>query len=89
MFPTKMTKADAQARQERDILHYGARYGVRRVRALVMNADTSHLLADGEHDIEVINQHIPRGGALEGLIPEIREREEALRRRHFEILAEG
>ena len=76
-----MTKAQAIAIQERDILHYGQTYGVERVRALVKAACTAHLLPEGEHDIITINQHIPRGGALEWLIPEIREREEAIRAR--------
>ena len=74
----RMTKAAALAIQKRDILHYGQTYGVERVRALVMEKDTSHLLADGEHDVITINRHIPRGGSIEWLIPEIREREEAI-----------
>jgi len=75
----KMTKAQAVAIRERDIEWYGQSYGVERVRALVMAVDTSHLLPDGEHDVITINRHIPRGGAIEWLIPEIREREERLR----------
>ena len=70
-----LTKAEAQRIQAEHIEWYGRTYGVERVRALVMAADSSSLLTDGEHDIVTINRHIPRGGAIETLIPEIRERE--------------
>ena len=48
-------------------------------------ATTADALADGEHPVSVINRHIPRGGALEWLIPEIREREEAMNARRREM----
>lgn len=77
----RMTKAQALAIQAEQVEWYGRTYGVERVRALVAAADTSHLLPDGEHDVVTINRHIPRGGALEWLIPEIREREAEHQRR--------
>jgi hypothetical protein len=72
---TTITKAEAQRIQADHIEWYGRTYGLERVRALVMAADTSDQLPDGEHDIVTINRHIPRGGAIEYLIPEIRQRE--------------
>ena len=71
----KLSKAEAQRIQAEHIEWYGRTYGLERVRALVMAADRSHLLTDGEHDIVIINRFVPRGGAIENLIPEIRERE--------------
>ena len=71
----RLTKAEAQRIQAEHIEWYGRTYGLERVRALVMAADRSSLLGDGEHDIVIINRFIPRGGAIENLIPEIRERE--------------
>lgn len=76
-----MTKADALAIQARQIASYGAAYGVERVAALVAAATTADALADGLHDVVTINRHIPRGGSIESLIPEIREREDAIRAR--------
>jgi len=85
----KLTKAKAQRIQAEHIEWYGRTYGLERVRALVMAADRSHLLADGEHDVVTINRFIPRGGAIETLIPEIRDREEAHRARLQELLSEN
>ncbi len=72
-----MTKAEAQRIQAEQIKFYGQSYGgTDRVRALVMAKDTSHLLSDGVHDVATINRHIPRGVAIEWLIPEKREQME-------------
>ncbi len=76
-----MTKAAALAIQAKQVAHYGETYGQQRVADLVAAATTADALADGEHDIITINQHIPRGGDIEWLIPEIRAREEAIRER--------
>jgi hypothetical protein len=73
----KLSKAGAQRIQAEHIEWYGRTYGLERVGALVMAADRSHLLTDGEHDVVTINRFIPRGGAIENLIPEIRDREAA------------
>jgi hypothetical protein len=65
---TMMTKAEALAIQARQIEHYAAAWG-EHVRDLVAAATTADQLADGEHDVATINRHIPRGGAIEWLIP--------------------
>lgn len=72
-----MTKAAALDIQAKQVEHYGAAYGLELVRSLVAAATTADALEDGEHDVITINRHIPRGAAIEWLIPAIREREEA------------
>jgi hypothetical protein len=71
-----LTKAEALRIQAEQVEHYARCYGPH-VRELVAAATTAHLLPDGEHDIVTINRHIPRGGAIEWLIPEKRAAEEA------------
>jgi hypothetical protein len=77
---TMMSKADAMRIQAEQIEHYARCYGSH-VRELVAAATTAHLLADGEHDMAMINRHIPRGGSIEWLIPEKRAAEEAIEAR--------
>lgn len=79
-----MTKAEALRIQAEQVAFYSRSYGPK-VADLVAAATTADALADGEHPVSVINRHIPRGGALEWLIPEIREREEAMNARRREM----
>lgn len=72
----RMTKARALEIQAGQVEHYAAIYGPH-VRDLVAAATTADELPDGEHDVVTINRHIPRGGAIEWLIPEKRAAEEA------------
>ena len=73
----RMTKAQALAIQAEHVAHYSKSYP--NVGALVAAATTADALPDGEHDVVVINRHIPRGGAIEALIPEICAREDVHR----------
>lgn len=65
----RMTKADALRRQAEQVAHYVAQYGPH-VAELVAAATRADELPDGEHDVVTINRYIPRGGAIEFLIPE-------------------
>ena len=78
----RMTKEQAKQVQAEHIEWYGKAWGVEHVRAVVMAADTSAELADGEHDIKDLDRHIPRGAAIEALIPEILDREKSIRDVH-------
>lgn len=64
----KLTKAEALRIQAEQVAYYSAIYGPQ-VADLVAAATTADALPDGEHDVVVINRHIPRGGAIEALIP--------------------
>jgi hypothetical protein len=72
----RLTKAEALRIQAEQVAHYSQYYGPR-VAEYVAAATTADRLADGEHDIEVIDRHIPRGGSIEWLIPAKRAAEEA------------
>lgn len=75
-----LTKARALEIQAQHVAHYAAQYG-EHVRDLVAAATTADALPDGEHDMVTINRHIPRGGAIEALIPEKAAHERAIRER--------
>jgi hypothetical protein len=75
----RITKAEALRIQAEQVEWYANIYGPD-VRELVAAATTADALPDGEHDIVIINRHIPRGGAIENLIPAKREREEEIAR---------
>jgi hypothetical protein len=83
-----ITKAEALAIQAQHVDHYAAIYG-EHVRALVASATTAHMLPDGAHDIVTINRHIPRGGAIEWLIPEKRQQEAEHAARRAALSGEG
>lgn len=71
-----MTKAQALAIQRVQVDHYAKHYG-EHVRALVAAATSADALQDGvEYPSWEINRHIPRGGAIESLIPEKRKAED-------------
>ena len=70
----RMTKKLALEIQAQHVDAFAEIYG-EDVRKLVADATTADALPDGEHDIVLINRHIPRGGAIEQLIPVVRERE--------------
>ncbi len=63
----KLSKADAQRIQAEHIEWCGRTYGLERVRALVMAADRSHLLTDGEHDIVIREREAEHQARLRGL----------------------
>jgi hypothetical protein len=60
----KMTKAAALAKQAEQVAHYARIYPMMNV----ADATTADAPAEGEHDIVVINRHIPRGAAIEILL---------------------
>jgi hypothetical protein len=64
----KMTKAAALAKQAEQVARYARTYPMMNVADIVANATTADALAEGEHDIVVINRHIPRGAAIEMLL---------------------
>ena len=71
-----MTKAQALAKQAEQVAHYSAIYGSQ-VADLVAQATSADALEDGvEYPVHLINRHIPRGGAIEALIPLVRWRED-------------
>lgn len=73
--PVMMTKAQALEIQAKQLDHYAKYYG-EHIRALVAAATTADQLEDGvEYPSWTINRHIPRGGAIEFLIPEKRTAE--------------
>lgn len=77
----KMTKAQALKIQAEQTNYYAGIYG-EQVREMVAAATTADRLEDGvEYDVVTINRHIPRGGWFEWNIPQIRQREEAIRHR--------
>lgn len=84
----RMTKAEALRIQAEQVAHYAGIYG-EHVRELVAAATTADQLPDGEHDVVTINRHIPRGGAIEWLIPEKRAHEEEIERRRRALAGEG
>lgn len=83
----KLTKARALEIQKEHVEHYVSIYG-EHVRMLVADADRSSLLPDGEYDVVEINRYIPRGGAIEHLIPEHRANEERIKAIHDRNMAE-
>jgi hypothetical protein len=83
----KMTKARALQIQAEHVDHYASIYGDK-VRSIVSAATNADALTEGEHDIFVINRYIPRGGAIEALIPEKAEREAAHQARMRQPLPE-
>ena len=82
-----LSKADALRIQAEHVAHYSACYGPH-VADLVAAATTADHLADGLHYVVVINRHIPRGGAIEALIPEKVAHEAEIRQRADAIRAE-
>ena len=64
----RMTKAAALAKQAEQVAHYAALYPDIDVVGIVARATSADQLDDGEHDVVVINRHIPRGGFIEMLI---------------------
>lgn len=65
----KMTKTAALAKQAEQVAWYSGIYG-QHVADLVAAATTADALKDGvEYDMVTINRHIPRGSAIEALIP--------------------
>lgn len=62
-----MTRADALRIQAEQVDHYAKQHG-EFVRELVASATTADALEDKAHPVRVINEHIPRGGAIEDLI---------------------
>lgn len=67
-----MTKAEALAIQAEQIAGYSAACpGLADMVAAITTADQ---LADGEHDVVVINRHIPRGYMIEQFLPHVREK---------------
>lgn len=71
----RITKSHALEIQANQIAHYAAIYG-NHVHQLVAAATHADELTDGEHDVVVI---IPRGAAIEALIPEKVAAEAAIR----------
>lgn len=72
----RMTKARALEIQAQHVEHYVAIYGPH-VRSLVAQATTADELLDGiEYPVPIVNRHIPRGAAIEALIPEAIAREQ-------------
>jgi hypothetical protein len=71
----KMTKAAALAKQAEQVAHYARIYPMMNVAELVANATTADALAEGEHDIVVINRHIPRGAAIEILLGRFKQQD--------------
>ncbi|MBS1061418.1 hypothetical protein [Gluconobacter sp. Dm-44] len=79
-----LTKKEALEIQAKQIEHYVSVYG-EGVRQAVADATTADELADDVgYDVVTINRHIPRGGAIEALIPAKVEAE----RRYREGLAQ-
>lgn len=79
-----LTKKEALEIQAKQIEHYVSAYG-EGVRQAVADATTADELADDvRYDVVTINRHIPRGGAIEALIPAKVEAE----RRYREGLAQ-
>ena len=74
----RTTKSHALEIQASQTAHYAAIYG-NHVHQLVAAATRADELADGEHDVVVINRFIPRGAAIEALIPEKVAAEAAIR----------
>lgn len=64
-----LTKAEALKIQAEQVAHYAKIYG-EWVRDAVAKQTTADALEDGvNYDMVTINRHIPRGGAIEQLIP--------------------
>jgi hypothetical protein len=83
-----ITKAVALAKQAEQVEYYAALYGDW-LRKTVADATTADALEDGpEYDMVIINRHIPRGGAIERMIPAIVEREAEIARRFAEQMAQ-
>lgn len=78
----KLTKSRAMEIQSDQVNHYAKQYG-EHVRKLVSDATTADQLEYGiEYDVVIVNRHIPRGGAIAQLIPEIVAQEAAIKARH-------
>lgn len=83
----KITKAKALEIQAGQVEFYAARYGDW-LRNAVADATSADALVDGvEYDMVVVNRHIPRGGAIEWMIPDIVARETEIKRQHAERMA--
>jgi len=77
-----MTVEHALRIQAEHLAHYSALYPHRahELAAALALATSAHELEPGkQYPVYVVNRHIPRGGWFETSIPEIREREDALR----------
>lgn len=63
----RMTKAEALARQAKQIEHYSPHHP--HCASIVAAATTADVLEDGvEYDILTINKHIPRGRQIEAML---------------------
>jgi hypothetical protein len=62
-----LTREEALRIQSEQVERYVGLYG-EWVRDVVAEATTADALADGPHEVFIVNRHIPRGGALEALI---------------------
>ena len=62
-----LTRDEALRIQSEQVDHYVALHG-EWVRAAVAEATTAEALADGPHEVFIVNRHIPRGASLEALI---------------------
>ncbi|MFT9324064.1 MAG: hypothetical protein ABF537_07930 [Acetobacter sp.] len=64
-----LTKEKALEIQAEQVDHYAKIYG-EGVRQAVADATTADALTEGvEYDMQTVNRHIPRGAAIEALIP--------------------
>ena len=81
-FRFKLTKAAALKIQAQQVEYYSKLYDLPCLKARVAALTRANLLLDDvEYDVVTVNYCIPRGGAIENLIPQHRANEESARAR--------
>ena len=70
-----ITKQEALRKQAEQVARYACIYGIEVAVAVAAGTSAAALQDDVEYPVHVINRHIPRGAAIEALIPAKRAQE--------------